>query len=464
LKRREPHRSRPRSLPTVLGLAFLLLAGAATADPEPPAEARFTLERITVVGTAEAAARIVLAESLLKEGQTYTEEGLRKAIYRIERLPFVVEADFSLGKGSRRGAYELLISARPAKRLFFDHALDYATYDRGLNLDPAGSHEVRSSGLAGVRFFVGPTGVLFAALDSQEGAQAGYTRYGLFGRGGVATATYSWLDCCSREILPHGLDPSFAVWTWGGSGRASVDLAVPLAGDHSLRFSWSERRGDPGNRRGIFDRPRPDDGFLLDRGTLVSSRAAAKWAFDSSDDPFAPSRGTTASAGLEAYWFRARRLERVTEDTVGAPLGAAIRLPELDGREVALVAEVAHHLPITFRQTISLTGRASAGRSRVDHLDSFEPVPARARFTTWGASVGARHSLRLWQARADRGFGDLRLETSAELGREWVAPGLRFANSPLSRVQLSTALVFRNAWGHLRAGFTALRFGQARER
>lgn len=82
----------------------------------PESRQRFLIETITVEGVGREAARgIIVAESLLQEGESYSEDELRKAVYRVKRLPFVVEADFSLKKGSERGAYELVITVEETK-------------------------------------------------------------------------------------------------------------------------------------------------------------------------------------------------------------------------------------------------------------------------------------------------------------------------------------------------------------
>ena len=73
---------------------------------EPP---RFLIESVVVEGVPQAAGRrIVSGETLLKMGQTYTERELRQAVYRVRRLPFVVNAESTLRKGEHDG-YELVI-------------------------------------------------------------------------------------------------------------------------------------------------------------------------------------------------------------------------------------------------------------------------------------------------------------------------------------------------------------------
>src|SRR5688572_9758135 len=105
-----------RLLPVLLCLGVPVVPAAAQA-PEP---ARFLLESIVVEGVQRDAPReIVAGESLLKPGNEYTEQELREAVYRIKRLPFMVDADFSLRKGSERGTYELVILVKETSVLFY---------------------------------------------------------------------------------------------------------------------------------------------------------------------------------------------------------------------------------------------------------------------------------------------------------------------------------------------------------
>src|SRR5215207_2079531 len=117
---------------TLWSIAFLLLATLpAQAQEETPQEpARFLIETVTVEGPKEAPANIVRAETLLREGGTYTEDQLRQAVYRVHRLPFVLDASFSLRKGSQRGAYELVIQANTARWFFFDRGIHIARFDQ----------------------------------------------------------------------------------------------------------------------------------------------------------------------------------------------------------------------------------------------------------------------------------------------------------------------------------------------
>ena len=85
-------------------------------EPGPP---EFLIETITVESAHKISAEIVISESLLEEGSSYTESELRDARYRIVRLPFLLDAEFSLRKGSERGLYQLVITVEETRRWFF---------------------------------------------------------------------------------------------------------------------------------------------------------------------------------------------------------------------------------------------------------------------------------------------------------------------------------------------------------
>src|SRR5215207_3311596 len=122
---------------TLWSIAFLLLATLpAQAQEETPQEpARFLIETVTVEGPKQAPANIVRAETLLRAGETYTEDQLRQAVYRVHRLPFVLDASFSLRKGSQRGAYELVIEVQPARWFFYDHSIRAFAFDQPVDLE-----------------------------------------------------------------------------------------------------------------------------------------------------------------------------------------------------------------------------------------------------------------------------------------------------------------------------------------
>lgn len=450
---------------TLWSIALLLLAAPPVRALEEPA--RFLIERITVEGPKEAAANIVRAETLLREGGTYTEEELRQAVYRVQRLPFVLDASFSLRKGSQRGAYELAIGVQSNRWFFFDHYVRAFGFDQPLDLEDetvqGDRFSVTLGGLAGVRHFVGRSGVVFAALDSREGIQAGFAQYDLFHRGILATAGVSLSECCVTEVLPLALDPTFSSWSFGTSLKTSLGLSIPLSGPQSVQLSLSERQGDHGTRNEVLLAPGQAGGRLShvtgEGSELTYRRAEAKWVWDTSDDPALPTRGTSISAGLEASRFAARDLTLFQFGL--APDEVVITVyPSLHSEQVVGAVSVLRYFPVTPRQTVSVQARVAAGQSRLDNLAVGDLVLRHVDADYYSGLVGLAHAFTLRRARGSGVLTDVRLESGVEIGAEKTSPDL--GPSPLERFSVHTGLVFRNPWGRVRIVFTYLDLGEVR--
>jgi hypothetical protein len=445
-------------------LALLLLAALPVRGQDEPIDpresARFLIEKITVEGPKEAAANIVRAETLLRAGEVYSEDQLRQAVYRVHRLPFVLDASFALRKGSRRGAYELLIEVQPARWFFFDQWVRAYRFGEPLRLETRGytSEDLRSSislgGLVGSRLFVGRSGVLFGAFDTEEGFQVGFTQYDLFHRGILASAGASTNGCCVSEALPLGLDPRFVTWEFTNSRRLSFNLAIPLGGRQSLQMAVSDRAGGAGLREEILIDPTVHERGFFNQGELSYRRAEAKWVYDTSDDPVVPSRGSTLSAGLEASRFAAHGL--VIGEPREAPIGESA--PPFTSQQVVAAVSGVRYWSITSRQTVSGTARIAVGRSQVDNLLVNDVVVPTVDFDYLGGSVRLQHSLTLQRFRGHGRLHDLRWENATELGFERNSPAV--GPSPLRRFLVETALVYRDQWGRIRASLTYLSLGK----
>lgn len=439
----------------ILCLVLLLTALPVRAQEEP---ARFLIEKITVEGPKPAPANIIRAETLLKEGESYTEDQLRQAVYRIHRLPFVFDATFSLRKGSERGAYELVIEAQPARWFFYDHWIRAYRFDEPVSLEDGDFTDFDEAslslgGLAGARLFVGTSSVLFASLDNREGIQVGFTQYDLFDRGILASAGFSWDDCCLREILPLGLDPTFSHWSYTNSRKASLGIAAPLGARQSIQLAFSERRGEGSDRTQILA---GQDFFSnIEGGDLTYRRAEAKWVYDTSDDPFLPTRGVTVSAGLEASRFEGQDLLFSVFDGDSIEL---IEFPPYKAEQVVAAVSGVRHWSVTPRQTVSATGRVAAGQSRVENLPLEVTALPAVNLDYYGGSVGVQHAVTLKRSRSQDSFTDMRLESGVEVGAEKVEPG--FEPNPLERFQAWTSFVFRNPWGRIRLVLSYLDIGK----
>lgn len=390
-----------RLLPVLLCLG-VPVAPIAAQTPEP---ARFLLESVVVEGVQRDAPReIVVGESLLKPGNEYTEQELREAVYRIKRLPFVLDAEFSLRKGTERGAYELVILVKETSVLFYS-----ANIAGGYSEDifPGGERmDWGVFGTIGARYFVGSQGLVFGSVQGyDEGgvqtAQVGYTHFNLFGRGGSATVG---LATSVDDNLADGYQGSFS-------------LGLPLVGNHSLRVDLSAQRLDYGQFGGI---------------SLESEvyTADAAWIYNTTDDPLFPSTGSRVTAGV-GY--------ASAEDRSEGPVGRETF--RSDGYHTSLAGE--RYWALSPRQSIGVNLGGDVNRSDSDNT-------FYADYTRYSAGVGLRHSMDLWGFEKTERIGDLRWESSVQFGYVDSYPGLFIETTDL---RLETSVAFRNTWGVMRLSF-----------
>lgn len=263
-------------------LASLFALSALAADDPAP---QFFIERIDVRNTRHASPAIIVAETRLRENQSYSEAALREASYRVARLPFVLRAEYSLEKGSRRDAYLFVITVFETKPLFFDVDL---TGNLGKFLDGSTHLNGYSDLVLGGRLFAGSRGVFHGAVgtvrpiddghsDDVRTIQAGYTQYDLFGSRAFATFDLSYGYGGTSGSQPS---PSF-----------SLLAGIPVTANQTLtagvqRASW-EVRG-----RTIFGGER-----MTFKGHATSG--TVNWSYNTTNSPFFPTRGETlnVSAG-----------------------------------------------------------------------------------------------------------------------------------------------------------------------
>lgn len=436
-------------------LAFLLAPpGAGAATEEPP---RFYIETVAVEGALRpSSADIIRTETRLATGREHTEGELRDAVYRVHRLPFVLDAELSLRRGSERGKFVLVIAVQETNSGFFAAEVELLKVDEplGAALGHSAHGEVttRAAGTVGFRLFLGPRGLLFGALHNDE-LQAGYTRYGLFGRNGTASfaVSVSPSHCCSPgEILPLGLDPAFSSWSTGSRRRTNLAVHLPLAGNHGLRASATELTTLTSSRRTILP---ADLREFFDDEDFSRRDVELKWIYDTRDDPLFPGRGTALSAGVELA-------EASFPLRLPLPSGEPFPAPPADARSesrmMALAAAATRSWSPTPRQALTLGGRAALGRSEVDRLVRGGAIEGPQSFHTREAAAEVKHSLALWSAERTRAHGDLRLETFAAYGYEAISPDSGILGNPVRRVSAGISVVFRHAWGVYRLGFTGL--------
>jgi hypothetical protein len=399
-------------------LLVLSLMPKNVAAQEPP---RFLIESIRVAGTQRVAAgRIVTDESLLKPGQTYSEQELRQAVYRVKRLPFIIDAELSLEKGSERGAYELVITVEEQKPLFFSAWADaYRFRHEVFNGRPYYTTYWQETASLGGRYFVGSHGLLFGNVEKIKGAdgeslQAGYTQYDIFGKGSFAS-----LQVATQQGVP---DQEY--------DQTALAAGIPLSSTQSLRTNLSWYRQESVTR--FVD---PQDPANVQRSEYRATVRSAQesWIYDTTDDPLFPDSGTRLAAG--AGYSSARADERSS-----SPFGDFARTSK-ESDTIAFLSGF-HSVPLTQRQSL----RLALDNSYL--WRSFEGFPEER---TYQVSALIGHSLSLLgQAKTER-FGDLRFENGIQA--TYVRTSGGYQRSGMTG-QLMSSLIYRNPWGLLRVSFT----------
>jgi hypothetical protein len=393
----------------LLGIALPLRAQTPAQTPvQTPDPPRFLLESIVVEGVQRDPVReIVAAESLLQPGREYSEQELREAVYRVKRLPFVLDAEFSLRKGGDRGSYQLVITVEET-RLFFYSADIGGIYDgEDRNISP-GEDRIDWGGGAslGGRWFVGSQGLVFASVQGFDtvgpaAAQVGYTRYNLFGRGGFASVA-----------LATSLEED-----QGDSLQGSLSMGVPIVGNHSLRadLDWYQLKDDSFSQS--FRRE--------------SQHLGLAWIYDTTDDPLFPTSGTrlTAAANYAHY-----------EDELKDPFFASKTSTDTQGLYVAGT----RHWALTHRQSVFSLASVS--------WSDWDAGGNSGNFEEWLAVAGLGHSMNLWGFEKTERIGDFRWENTLELFSSRFDS--YFSQVETTDLRLTTGLVFRNTWGVMRLSFT----------
>lgn len=449
----------------VLGLAWWWSGIASAADGRQALrleEGRFYVETITVEGVTTFAPEIVVAESLLEEGRTYSESELRDALHRIKRLPLVLDADFSLRKGSERDRYELVISIRETRRWFWGLDLDFTGWSEPVSVNGVESTDstYSSIGLIGRRFAAGRHGIVYGALGGTDGTlQLGYSHYDLFGRGGFVSISFGWADCardadtppspsdvgdsgCQTETVGRGLDPTYSNWSaLADTVRLRLTVGYPLGGNRSLRLKGSYRATESGLRRLALD---TDPGRL----SLFSDRHEVElnlsWVLNSVDDPVFPTRGALVEAGLD---LRTLDADLVQYDITGPP---SLVLAASRSRQLALLATATRHWPSGERGALTLGGELLIGRSRIRDLPTYDLELIRGDVSVWSASASAGFGLFLKRVHSGERWRDLRWESTAQLFASGISPSLGQEQAPGYGFRVATGLTYRNTWGVMR--------------
>lgn len=389
--------------------------GAAGAGGGPP---RFFIERIDVQ-TQRLSPEIVLSESLLREGVEYTESDLREAVHRINRLPFVLLAEFSLRKGSERGRYELVIQIFETRRWFFQFGGDWELEDPlGPDLfdprvddlpgDRIGDRTDDVFSLVGRRFAVGRRGLLFASFGTEDGAFAlGYQHYNLWNRNVLLSVSVGGRDEIGNVLFAND------------TLTARFQLGIPLKGDHALRL--------------LARRETVDEELLFgQRFDRAETELELAWVFNSLDDPVLPREGSVYEAG--AIW------SDLEDERVFFLIDGSIRRVDLSDRRVGAFASAGRHWPLAERQSFSAGVRGFFG-------EGF------GGSSVWEAAGNVGHQVFLLRRQELDKWRELRFETQLSALRQSFSDAAAddgFPGAVVDGWQARAGLTYRNGWGIFR--------------
>jgi hypothetical protein len=401
--------------------AFVVVFCAPLAAADEP---RFSIESIRVTGIRYVSPDIVIAESRLAVGRSYTEVEIRDAVARVHRLPFVLDADVRLEKGSVRGTYVVVLRVTETKPLFgsWRSSVDMAAVIRIENDPATGRPRTVSSGVfrdhtdresIGGRFFLGSRSMfaLTADIGGTDPLGAGdnryslaFTRYDVLGTRASIAALVQY-----REFAQH-LDalPSISGATTTSFGDHliwNVSAALPLRGNQALRATWHREA------RTRFVNPENED-LIVRRSVNV---ADAAWIYDTTNDLLFPTAGVYATAKLTAG--RDSRYEPVEPSDPQRQ-----RADYFWRRE--LTAGVTRYWEVTPRQSL-------VGGFEILKTANAELLTGRAGYTA-----------NLWSGRSG---SELRLYLEAQPANS--SPGGFRATG-------RAGLAFRNVWGTARFDFT----------
>lgn len=454
----------PRRRAGVGGAFFLaLLAAGALATVSlmaPPLAAqqgappRFSIERIRVEGLRRASPEIIVSESLLEAGESYTEREISLGVNRVEHLPFVLGVEVSLRRGSERGKYELVLVIKEAKRFFFGTDLTTTRLSRALSAETNFFFDetLQISTTVGVRQFLGSYGLAFAAVGEGAGLQVGFSHYRLFGRPIFGSVAFSKSDHSTSAIFPLGLDPSFSSWSTHETRTIASTLGLPLRRDRSLRLNLTLTQADGGSRSEVLGAAFFDDFFEHDE--LQEARLEALWVADTTDDALFPTTGGLLTAGLDYRTVEAEQ-SLVEFDLPGFGVRET-PLPAYDANLVRAVVTGAGYWTPWGRHTFSASGRLAIGRALIDNFPAGGAATEELRFQSLEAALGVRHSMSLRGGARARRLGELRWETSLDYGFEATSDGGVELDASLGQLRLGTSLVYRSTWGVFRLGFVYL--------
>ncbi len=405
-----------------------------------PAVPQFPITDIQVIGARWVSETLVQSESGLEIGATYTESDLIRARGRIARLPFVLHADFSLKKGTVRGTYTLEIQVWEHKPLFHHYQFSARERDLPNPLPPRGpgskedtSADTMGNWSIGARWFAHAHGFLYAATSLEHGddgldfspgnpVDLGYNHYNLLGHGLFLNLNVQLRDSLEDRVFDPYSDGQVLVRE-NRSPATTLTLAQPFG----HRTQWLTLTLDYYDTELAFPKSIETDDVKENR-----FRANLGWYYDTTDDLALPTRGLRLEGGLDFGRVKSQFPVFFDQVAEASPTHDTFTVKALDARV---------ELTIYHAFTSQFSGHARGLlRERIDEKGQFIRNPDQ---THYQLQTGVNY--KIWGSAAAN--GELRLESYALLNNRSDKFGAEETQT------IHAGLVFRNAWGLMRAGF-----------
>lgn len=243
----------------------------------------FTIERIDVRNAHRVRPGVIAAETLLRVGRDYSEEDVRAAVARLERLPFLASADYSLENGSDEAHRVVVITVREVRPFSFLGDGRFIVLDETSILPQKTDYDYTDpttqwkDAALGVRWLVGGHGYAHAAMTVLRTRQSiaknyaaweiGYTHHDLFGTRLFATVNVRTPVDSVNE----------------GTFSPAITVGMPLTASQTVAVDLEDTIFVKGTVH------RLGNSF---RELHAESRRFLTWTYDTTDGPFVRTRGT----------------------------------------------------------------------------------------------------------------------------------------------------------------------------
>jgi hypothetical protein len=406
-----------RQVLTALTMASIALSAMA--------QERFLIERIDVRNAQHVSARVIIAETTLREGMEYSEEDVRVGVARVNRLPFLLSADYALEKGTDQGRRVLVINVTEMRRL------SVLVDGRGLlgdashrTLDYDFDRPAESNDAFAVRWFAGDRGTFHFTMAVRRGRQSfmhrytaweiGYTRYNLFGTRAFATFNIRTpVDSVNeRHFTPQ------------------VAAGIPLTTSQTLSVEYHDTT--------FFKESLEIFGTRLDRQQAERVISLA-WTYDTTDQPFAPMHGTIVRIAPLRLMAERASYNSIPRSTAFAAYAEHVNTNGID------VAALRYW---KLSEVNSVFAGVVAGLASLE--DRIHPVSLSSQDRSSRYEiVQAGYTRDLGDGGSRGGRSRLEIEGRFRMGQEGVASG---AGDHEHAIEVAANWVWRSVWGNLRLG------------